>query len=519
MTFEGSCGFETRSWYDDAKSLHMRGLYICIACYFVALCSLDAQNVHKKASISIHPLKLNTQQSLNITIQHKGGKIKVHSAFPNLKGFVKQGTSQSMQMNSGAGGSISIQHSLTQHYRPKAAGRYRLSQLQMQVNSQLTTHPSVEISVTEHQSVPHKPAFSQGNSPFDLFLDMFRDPSKKEAFTDIKDNAFLSLRANKKEIFLGEGVTVTLAFYVSAENPSLDFHKLDAQLGPIINKIKPEGCWEENFRIQNIERERVEIKDKPYLRFVLYKAVLYPLRIDPMVFPSVGLKMVKYKIANSFSTWGRRGKPSYKSFYTKKQTVRIRPLPPHPLQSQVAVGRYRILREEKARKTNTGEGFDHTFVIGGEGNISTLPPPNAHSPTKKLVIYPPKIQQKIHHTQGRVFGEKSFTYHILPQEAGTYLLKNYLDWVYFDPSRARYDTLRPQLTFHVEGKSVRNLQVTGNESDSFYRTLLRKNPQATNALNALAWKHWTAVFVLSLTLILAFSLKLRHRRRGKGRAN
>ena len=302
---------------------------------------------------------------------------------------------------------------------------------------------------------------------------MFEEP-KKEEFVEVKDEAFLALTTNKSEVYVGEGFTTTLSFYVSASNrASLSFYQLNEQLTDILKALKPEGCWEENFLIQQIEAERVQIKGKPYTRHVLARSVFYPLQIAEVVFPSVGLKMLKYKVSKSPSIWGRRKQSAYKTFYTKAKKIRVNQLPPHPLREQVAVGRYRISEEEKPRKLRTGEGFNYKFTISGEGNISAIRAPKPEK-DPRLQFYAPQLSQHIYRSN-LVYGDKTFTYHILPQEAGTYPLSELLKWVYFDPSRSRYDTLQPRLVLEVEGKSLRNLQVQSNQEDSFYKYLLQES--------------------------------------------
>ena len=295
------------------------GLLLGSVVYFSA--ALQGQTPNKgNTSVAVSPMKLSTTSILHVTIHNKGEDIRTHGTFPEIEGFTKQGTSQSMKMQL-IGGHSEVTHSLTQHYRPKRAGQYRVPAFRIQVNDKVVTHPAFDIRVVTGQSVPHKPSLSQGQSPFDMFFDDFNNPAPTdETFVDVKDDAFLSLHTDKKEAFLGEGVTATLSFYVSANNLSLlQFDNLSEQLSDIINQLKPTGCWEESFRIQNIQRKRVQLQGKPYYRFVLYKSVLYPLRHVPMTFAPVGLQMIKHKVSRSLSFWGRRTQPSHKTFYTKKE--------------------------------------------------------------------------------------------------------------------------------------------------------------------------------------------------------
>ena len=457
-------------------------------------------------SISVGPRQLSTRQYFSITLRSEGKEIKSHGSFPSLPGFVKRNRSTSMQMQIG-GGRRSVTHSITQHYLPKSEGKYRMPALKIRINDEVASHPAVDIIVQKAtQSVPHKPSFSQGRSPFDQFFDMF-EPPKEEDFVDVKADAFLALTTSKQEVFVGEGFTMKLAFYVSRSNrAALNFHQLSEQITDILNTIKPKGCWEESFMIQQIEPEPVQLQGQQYTRHVLARSVFYPIQLSDVHFPSVGLKMLKYKVSKSHSIWGRRTKPDYKTFYSRAKHVKVKPLPPHPLREQVAVGRYRITEEQKPRRLRTGQGFNYQFTISGEGNISATRAPLPIE-DERLQFYSPQIQQQIHRSEGRVFGKKTFTYHILPQEAGTYPLSERLEWIYFDPSRVRYDTLQPRLVLEVEGESLHNLQVKNNQEDIFY--LFQES--ATLCWLSGGQRHWATAVLL---LVLAITLFVLFRRKG-----
>jgi hypothetical protein len=149
-------------------------------------------------------------------------------------------------------------------------------------------------------------------------------------------------------VYVGEGFTTTLSFLVADNNRApMQFYELGKQLADILKKIKPSNCWEENFNIENIEGEPIEINGKGYTRYRVYQAAFYPLNNKPIVFPSVPLEMIKFKVAKNPSFFGQNRQEDFKTFYSKPRTVRVKDLPPHPLRDAVAVGDYRL--EEKCR--------------------------------------------------------------------------------------------------------------------------------------------------------------------------
>src|SRR5262249_8415683 len=145
------------------------------------------------------------------------------------------------------------------------------------------------------------------------------------------------------DVYVGEGFTTTLSF-LSADNDRapMQFYELSKQLGDILKKIKPSNCWEENFNIENIEGEPVIINGRNYTQYKIYEATFYPLNTKPIVFPSVPLEMIKYKVAKDPSFFGQNRQLGFKTFYTREKRVTVKELPPHPLRDAVAVGDYRL---------------------------------------------------------------------------------------------------------------------------------------------------------------------------------
>src|SRR5690606_14747175 len=110
-------------------------------------------------------------------------------------------------------------------------------------------------------------------------------------------------------------------------------------------------------------------------QYKIFQATFYPLNNDPIEFPSVGLKMVKYLQAKNPSFFSSNRKEDFKTYYSAPKTVKVKPLPPHPLRESVAVGRYTFSENISSEELKTGESFNYTFTIIGEGNVSAINEP------------------------------------------------------------------------------------------------------------------------------------------------
>lgn len=422
--------------------------------------SIHGQNI----SITLGPDEIGENQSWTITITANNDRLKSYDNFPEIEGFRKRGTSTQSQ-TSIVNGQISSSQSVIMTYLATRQGTFTIPPFKMKVNDQFISSPGKKVTVGP-------PIQTQQRDPFKSLFD--RDPvddffgRSDPEFVDVKEDAFLALTTTKDEVYVGEGFTATLSFLVADNNRApMQFHELGKQLSDILKKLRPSTCWEENFNIENIEGEPIEIGGKYYTQYKIYQAAFYPLNMQPIVFPSVGLEMIKFKVAKNPSFFGQNRKEDYKTFYSKSKTIRVKELPPHPLKESVAVGDYHLNENLGSMNLKTGQSVSYEFSIYGEGNISSVEKPVIKK-DNTFDFYEPNIRQNIKRDKGRVAGSKSFSYFLIPKEPGIYNLGDYFTWVFFNPKLNKYDTLQSKYTVSVTGESQRNQSIESKDSGSFY---------------------------------------------------
>ncbi len=304
----------------------------------------------------------------------------------------------------------------------------------------------------------------------------------------VEADAFLSLSTSKKSVFVGEGFNTTLSFYVSENNVAdMRFYELGRQLTDIIKKIKPSTCWEENFNIENINSKPITLNNKRYNEYKIFEATYYPLNNEIIQFPSLELELIKYKISKRPSFFGRNKVEDFEKFTSKPTKVIVKDLPPHPLKDNVSVGRYKLNEKVNNPNIKTGENITYDFEIYGEGNISAISKPKIN--ISGINFYSPNSQQNIQREKGKVFGRKKFNYYAVPSEPGNYDLSKYIEWVYFDPFRVKYDTLKSKVKLNIGGLSKKTLDNNSTEKnkileliDNDYNELISLKKQKDIAL-------------------------------------
>ena len=452
----------------------------------------------QQASIELGPNQIGSNESFTITLKIQDERLRQYGDFPTIPGFEQAGTSTSSSTNI-VNGQISSSQSVTQTYLPSGEGTFRLPPFSMKINEESVSSPGTAITVG-----PPRQQNAQNSSPFgsDPFEDFFgrREPQE---FVDVKESAFLSLTTSQDEVYLGEGFTTTLAFYVAEENQApLQFYDLGKQLTDILKEIKPSNAWEENFNIENINGSPVEINGKNYTQYTIYQATFYPLNLEPIRFPSVPLKMIKYRVAKNPSFFGRRRQEDFKTFKTRPTEVQVKDLPPHPLKDAVAVGNYQLEEAVSNQELNTGSSFNYNFKVVGEGNISAIEKPII-KPSDSFEVYPPSIEQNVNRRNGKVRGSKAFSYYMVPNEPGSHPLTDLIDWVYFNPTTEQYDTLTSNIVVEVAGKSRQNEIISAQDVGSFYDKISTVDNTLSRRNQAERWQLIANVLILSMLVLTA----------------
>ncbi|HEU5289734.1 MAG TPA: BatD family protein, partial [Cyclobacteriaceae bacterium] len=300
---------------------------------FVAIQFVQAQTIQ----IILGPDEIGENQAWTITATIQNDRFKnTEYNFPDINGFRKRGTSTQSQ-TSIVNGQVSSSQSIVMTYLPTKQGTFTIPAFKMKINDQMISSPGKKVKVGPAVQNTQRDPFRSFYERDDFF------GSGNPEFVDIKDDAFFALTTNKNEVYVGEGFTTALSFYVAENNRApLQFYELAQQLSTILKKIKPSNCWEENFNIENIQGEAVSINGVGYTQYKLYQATFYPLNSQTIEFPSIGLEMIKFKVAKNPSFFGQNRQENFKTFYSKAKTIKVKELPPHPLRDQVAVGNYRL---------------------------------------------------------------------------------------------------------------------------------------------------------------------------------
>lgn len=464
--------------------------------------TLVAQGSTPAAEIVLGKSVFPINEYYTISFKLRGAPLERYSAFPEVEGFKKSGKSSTTTTRT-VNGQSSTELTITQRYAAFTEGSFVVKPFTMTVNG-LTLRSEGATLRVEPQATTAAPAPpSSGPLQGIGLLDQLFGKPKPQEYVEAQDQAFLAVVPDKARVFMGEGVHVGLYFYLAPQDQAvLNFYNFAGQLPGIIRQLRQRTVWEESFDEQEVLPENVTVGGKPFLRYRLWEAELYPLNTQPLTFPSVGLQMLKYRVAKKPVAGLDNRLEDYKVYYSAPRTIPVVALPPHPLRDQVPVGSYQV-REAIDRTTfRTGQAFAYTFTVEGEGNLAAV---NLDTPPVRpgVEVYGPEVQQELTRQGGRVGGRKSFRFRLVARRPGPVALDSLLHLVVFNPATARYDTLRPDLRPLVRGPVREASTFRARLDDPFYQEALASADTTVRPRNAYRNVRWYANLLLLALLGLA----------------
>ena len=405
-------------------------------------------------------------------VRLRGTTLTSHSDFPELEGFRKVGLTTTKATRLVAGRRSITELTLTQRYAPYTEGTYQISAFDLTVNGQVLHSAASRVRVA---TAPPTASLAEATVEAGQgigSLDQLLGKPKPKYFYEPLDHASLVLEASQPQVYVGEGVHVGLYLYLQpADQAVLNFYNFTEQLPALVQQLRQPTTWEVPAAETAIVPDTVRRAGAVYLRFRLAENTYYPLTAQALRFPALALTMTKFKLLKKPQPGEDDRLAMYKTYTAPALRVAVRPLPPRPGASvgNVPVGHYTLHEAISGTRFRTGEAFTYTFGVEGAGNAAALVPAPPHT-TSQLEVFGPDIREE-RLPDGTP--SKNFRYRLVPHQPGLLRLDSLFRLVFFDPTTARYDTLRSELRFEVHGAAQ---EVAGGSpaDDPFYGPALAR---------------------------------------------
>lgn len=450
----------------------------------------------QQAQLELGKTEIGQNENFVITLTVQNGKISGYTSFPDIPGF-RKGSPSTSSSTSVINGQVSSSYSVVQYYSPSKQGTFKLPPFSMTVNGKQLSSRGATIRVGA-------PVNQQAYDPFaDFWGEAFKQDASEQEYHDVADDAFFAINVDKRQVYEGQSFVMDMAFYIAVTNQAdLQFYQLPEQLERIVKAVKPRNAWEEQLRIDTISPEYVSIRGKQYRKYKFYESAFFPLSPGTLQIPAEGLKMIKYLQSSGSSFFGANQKETFKVYESAPLSVVVKPLPDSPFKGRVPVGDYQLIEQLNPSQVKTGQNALLRLQVKGEGNIASINAPQVKE-TDLLTFYPPSTTQQVNFANGHVFGTKTFDYYIEPQEPGTYALKDFVSFPFFNTRTGQYEVLYPKGVLRVGGESRRDELISRNDIGTFYQRVGNK----PNSLRSRRGDN-TPIWVVNGGILLIFGAAL-----------
>jgi len=263
------------------------------------------------------------------------------------------------------------------------------------------------------------------------------------------EDMFLHVVADRKEVYVGEQVTVTWLIYTRSE--ILKFEPKP----PSLNGLWPEILYEPDAYFTYHE---TTVGSSPYVVAIVSKRALFPTQAGRLE-----VKPFRAKVGSLSSSPGRSHNLASRSL-----TIRVKPLPPNPPPGfdPTYVGSFQVESSVDRNQIEASESLTLMVKVSGQGAIRRTEAPKLAFPGFSFRA-PRDTQDTVDVSSGVVRGERMYRYWTTPEQGGQLTIPP-IQVPYFDPRSGSYKVASsrpiPILVRGDPGKLARPAEGDGREN-------------------------------------------------------
>ncbi len=382
---------------------------------------------------------LGEQFQLTVTVEGTNIGGAPRPQVPTMTDFDQLGSTSSQSTNiSFVNGRMTQQNNISFIYflSPKRVGSLTVPPFKL--NFKGTTYETQPITITatkESQAPP--PARQQPQSPFG-FPGL---PGRSQPRSSGRANVLLTATADRTSVYQGEQVTATFVLYTQA------------QIGDLGIKDMPgfTGTWTEQlFDAKQLNWRNTTYNGQRYSAATLKQVALFPTQ-------SGQVKVDKMTVSGQVvidDGWFGSAQPFEVS--SDPITINVKPLPEagKPADFTGGVGDFKVTAAMSGDSSIGGEPLTLTVKVAGTGNIGLVGEPQL-VPISGVKVLSPETKQTTRTSDGRVGGERTFNYPLIPTADGKFVIPE-IEMGFFNPRTGSYYTqTTPRFEFVATGATGR----------------------------------------------------------------
>jgi hypothetical protein len=314
-------------------------------------------------------------------------------------------------------GVVRSQQSFVYQLSPKRLGTLKTPEVQVTVNNQLLSAPSIPVVIRSSSASP--------------------EPTGDRT----KEQLFMNQTAAPVSVYVGQQIVNTIALYSQYSLQGLK-----------IEDDSADGFWQET--LSDGRNSRKNLQGQEYIVVETSRA-LFPLRSGALKIPGrrAIAKIAVRKPSNPlggldpfsddfFENFFQRTITRDKAVTSREITIDVQPLPPAPpeiaqyLRGIPIVGQTSLAVHYSDAAIKVGESKNISVIVTSEGNLNPIKSISLNAPAG-LKMYDGQVQVK-HDTRGpRLITQKTFSYSAVALEPGIFRIPG-ASLSYFDPDSKTY---------------------------------------------------------------------------------
>jgi hypothetical protein len=462
--------------------------------FFLLPLLIAAAELNFTAAVDRTQVGVNEPLTLTVTVQGENiGQVPAPQ-LPDMPDFTIAGRSSSQSTSiQFINGKLIQQGSISYIYTllPKKEGTFTIAACTIEFQDQTYQTQPISITVVKGTSSP-RPTPPSGMTP-------------AEPGMPTDQNIKLVANVDKETVYTGEQIIVEYDLYTR-----VNIQGAEAEDAPSFS-----GFWVESiFEAERFDFKRKNMNGIVYDVSLLKKSALFPVTSGTVEIPSWGLNVQIMQAPRDFFNFFGRTKISRIASEPISITVKPLPVEGRPQTFTGGVGEFSMTATLDHTVSEAAEPINLIITITGTGNIRLIEKPVIPS-IPGVKILDPEIQDDIQVVNDVVRGTREFTYPMIPQTDGEYLIPS-VEIAYFDPDDGKYHIIRTeQLKFTAQQTAAaaamvqeEGLKVLGSDIRFIKPDTSRLHSDAVS----IGW--WLTIWYIgALLLILTSIVYRRHQAR------
>jgi len=457
---------------------------------------LSAAELSLSADVDRTTVGLGEQFQLTVTVEGTNIGGAPRPQVPSMDEFDVLGSTSSQSTSiSFINGRMTQQNTISFIYflSPKRIGNLTVPPFKLSFKGTVYETQPIAIAVTKESQSPLPNRQQQQQSPFGL-------PARPQTRSSGRGSVLLTASADRTSVYQGEQVTVAFVLYTQAQVADLGIKAMPGFT----------GCWAEKlFDAKELNWRNATYGGQRYSAATVKQVALFPTQ-------SGEVKIHKMTVSGQIIVGGGFFFDSAEPFEASSDpiTINVKPLPEagKPQDFGGGVGDFEVTAALSGDSSVGGEPLTLTVKVVGTGNIGLVGEPKL-TPISGVKVLSPETKQTTRTADGRVAGERTFSYPLIPTADGKFVIPE-ITTGFFDPKVGAYYTqTTPRLEFVASGATGKTPLP---ESESGVKTLgadilhiKSSYRQSSPSLSLLGWFFYPAGLIVLGTGVWMG----RHRRR------